>query len=1053
MVDSSGPVHTDLPKTPDGAHSVPINFFQESESDRISYAWNHKWLHGLEGYQHNRPFVAGAHLLSPDSTEFKLMLAGLEHFRSHQPKLEEMLLNVPIRTLNHMCPKRTHRAGVMRAIKFVTTVVFLPESVVEDAAHLVELKKAAWSFLHFLPVLYLCSIDKRVTGTSEYASRHADSATEIAGAGANWVDIIRRNLDMCLKSQARKAAFHRKLRFKASLRNTPGFHSVHLPAVVTTAAGPEPLSPETPEGSRLETFPHAGREESAPSQASLRDQLLAQRESSRHDASTRERVRRLALDPTYSASGNMKVLLSEPRAPRDANALARLHDLTGMPPVLPRIASVRSEVAACAEEVRSSILFRSNEVCASLHAAAKQAAGDLSGWMNVHFQHLCRSVCSPTTQHMTLLLEALARGDPRMLPDQDNRLFCTSILVPITKKRGSSDLRPIAIPNCFMKRAESVLCASVKRSAVSFLNPTVSERAEVDGDGGVDDGDGSGRGGDDAECGVDDDGDSDENGQKITTGTFNKMAQYSFGIPSGASKAANRVKFTIELNPTWVSAQIDMKNAFNSVDTEFMFQTWHEDFVRAPPGSDGYNLRILLPYISRRYSGTQVLKMPFDSHSYMGKHRTEDEIEVQRGTLQGASLSPLLFNIALSKALRYLEERKEDGAFVFEHLFATMFADDVVIQGEPSTVVRALEDMAKRLAPAGLNIKFVKVLPHSGAAEEAYNSAFSQSTLSLQESETTYELLPPLDTSDPEAQVRSGLTYVGVPIGTDRFVMGAVEGIVDEAERSILKLVEFAVKGPSDTSRAASRFHHRSYAMHLFSICGITRFDYLYHHVPPRIMDGLARRIQTLLDDSFAKITGISAPFAAHRHDNICTEAFLRLPARLGGLGVPNVKVVSSVAFLSTLAGTCRSVIDSLPDAWKLRLHASPGEDVVSALSAVQDLAKRAVPSAPPPPPPPSSSTSSPPQRKPPPLEKLIPKDTTQLMSFTLPKFREGVMHHLDEHALKELKREVKSRHDNAVAPYGDAQNGDNFLAFFNSQVDNGLAWRDLRGWIDFGVR
>jgi hypothetical protein len=51
----------------------------------------------------------------------------------------------------------------------------------------------------------------------------------------------------------------------------------------------------------------------------------------------------------------------------------------------------------------------------------------------------------------------------------------------------------------------------------------------------------------------------------------------------------------------------------------------------------------------------------------------------------------------------------------------------------------------------------------------------------------------------------------------------------------------------------------------------------------------------------------------------------LRLPARLGGLGVPDVEIVSPVAYLSTLAATCRSVVDSLPDAWKLRLHDSRG--------------------------------------------------------------------------------------------------------------------------------
>ena len=72
----------------------------------------------------------------------------------------------------------------------------------------------------------------------------------------------------------------------------------------------------------------------------------------------------------------------------------------------------------------------------------------------------------------------------------------------------------------------------------------------------------------------------------------------------------------------------------------------------------------------------------------------------------------------------------------------------------------------------------------------------------------------------------------------------------------------------------------------------------------------------------------------------MCTEAFLRHPARLGRLGVPIVKVVSPVVYLSFLSATCRSVVDSLSATRKLRLHESPGEDIVSALSIVRDLAK-----------------------------------------------------------------------------------------------------------------
>ena len=82
--------------------------------------------------------------------------------------------------------------------------------------------------------------------------------------------------------------------------------------------------------------------------------------------------------------------------------------------------------------------------------------------------------------------------------------------------------------------------------------------------------------------------------------------------------------------------------------------------------------------------------MRFDDVFYKGEHRSEDEIDVLRGTLQGLSLRPLLFNILLSKALRFLEESSEDGNFVFEDLFATSFADDILIQNQINTSIQAV---------------------------------------------------------------------------------------------------------------------------------------------------------------------------------------------------------------------------------------------------------------------------------------------------------------------------------------------------------------------------
>ena len=105
---------------------------------------------------------------------------------------------------------------------------------------------------------------------------------------------------------------------------------------------------------------------------------------------------------------------------------------------------------------------------------------------------------------------------------------------------------------------------------------------------------------------------------------------------------------------------------------------------------------------------------------------------------------------------------------------------------------------------------------------------------------------------------------------------------------TIQALVDFAKRGPRDTLPSAKCFTHASYAQHLFFQCGLPKFDYLFHHVPARIIamkslsdrTCLMDRIQKLLDSSFARITGITKSLEKHRHDNICTEVLLRLPTR-----------------------------------------------------------------------------------------------------------------------------------------------------------------------------
>jgi len=197
--------------------------------------------------------------------------------------------------------------------------------------------------------------------------------------------------------QRQRAAYHSKLHLKASLRNTPGFHTILGTVSTTPPSTPPPAPPSTP----------------PPTRASLRDDLVETLESACHDANNRERVLRRASDLTYSASDNVKVFTSDARAARGALALARLRELTGMSQVNQTNVGARAVVAEGADEVRPSIFFRSKDVYASIRAAPKKAAGDISGWKNVHFQALCFTVCSPVLQHLTLLFESLARADPR----------------------------------------------------------------------------------------------------------------------------------------------------------------------------------------------------------------------------------------------------------------------------------------------------------------------------------------------------------------------------------------------------------------------------------------------------------------------------------------------------------------------------------------------------------------------------------------------------------------------------------------------------------------
>ncbi|CAL6338590.1 unnamed protein product [Bathycoccus prasinos] len=148
-------------------------------------------------------------------------------------------------------------------------------------------------------------------------------------------------------------------------------------------------------------------------------------------------------------------------------------------------------------------------------------------------------------------------------------------------------------------------------------------------------------------------------------------------------------------------------------------------------------------------------------------------------------------------ALRVLETSSDKDNLMFKDLDVTMYADDIVFQP---------------LAGAGLEIKFVKVLPHSAEAATAYESAFSDSSFAN----------PGPPKEDPESSLGGGKFEFDVYPPLD---------------------------GPDDTTPTATNFHHASYAMHPFFMCFLAKFDYLFHHVSPRVIDSLPDRWKRQLQE------------------------------------------------------------------------------------------------------------------------------------------------------------------------------------------------------------
>ena len=315
-----------------------------------------------------------------------------------------------------------------------------------------------------------------------------------------------------------------------------------------------------------------------------------------------------------------------------------------------------------------------------------------------------------------------------------------------------------------------------------------------------------------------------------------------------------------------VVAQLDFRNAFNTISRPLI----RREIVKHFPS--------LLGYFDARYGGATRLRLRSDdpAHAY---------ILSREGVQQGDPLGPLFFSLALHALLPQHSDSSITMAYV----------DDVHIVGTPQEAALALQHIlsSSRDLGAGLQLNINKSKIWIGAIEEAaVRTAFS----------THCPILG--DAMLPTCSPREGLVVLGVPLGSSdpcpRPQEAWVKTRVEEAVKEIASAIDRVAHGLMHFSSVQAR-------VRLYRACAIHRADYLARAVPPSIFCPAVRPLDKCVIDNFAKVQTVNVP------NHHLWSSLVRLPLRLGGVGLTAAEFTAPLAYLSAAADALRG--------WRGRRH------------------------------------------------------------------------------------------------------------------------------------
>lgn len=323
---------------------------------------------------------------------------------------------------------------------------------------------------------------------------------------------------------------------------------------------------------------------------------------------------------------------------------------------------------------------------------------------------------------------------------------------------------------------------------------------------------------------------------------FDKI-QFGVGIRGGVEIVLHQTRALANDSSAKCLLQIDATNAFNQIDRTAMLNSLEANFPEI------YN------YVVSAYGDPALLII--NSHEPNNADRI---IQSATGVRQGDPLGSFLFCLTIQPLLKDIRDR-----FNVDIL---AIADDILIAGPTLSCQHALDWMRARGGQIGFHINLSKSVGYIPNANNV-------SILEMQQLASTGLTVTSM-----------GITALGVPIGTDAFQADALRKWLEEGNRML-----------EGIQAVADIVKDRHAAFLLLKYCYNARIGYLLRCVPPQVIADTAKAHDDKVEQAFQCIHSIGPMTRT-------ALVQMRLPCKLGGLGIPSAVATSSIAYASSLALT-----------------------------------------------------------------------------------------------------------------------------------------------------